>query len=351
MSEKIRAGILGATGLVGQRFAHMLQDHPWFEISALAASERSVGKSYEESCTWRLSSPMPDRLRKMTVKAVEPGLDCDFVFSSLPSNVAGEIEERFALAGYPVISNSSNYRMSEDVPLLVPEINEDHCDVIPFQKKRRNFEKGFIATNPNCTTITLVLGLAPIASEFGLDSLHITSMQALSGAGQNGVSSMDIIDNVIPLIQGEEEKVEREPLKIFGSFNNASISHAAFNISAQCNRVNVSDGHMIALSVKLKTTPSEQEFAGAYSSYLSPLRSLSLPSAPDKPVLVMSEEDRPQPRLDRELGRGMISVVGRIRPCPLLDFKYVILGHNTIRGAAGAAILNAELLKSKGFIY
>ena len=348
--DKLKIGILGATGLVGQRFAQLLENHPWFEITTLAASERSVGKVYEEACLWRLSTRMPDRLKTLKVLPVEPELECDFVFSSLPSSMAGEVEEAFAKAGYPVISNSSNFRMVQDVPLLVPEINADHCDIIPLQQKKRNYEKGFIATNPNCTTITLVLGLAPIEQAFGIEKIQSTSLQALSGAGQSGVSSMDIIDNVIPYIGNEEDKVESEPQKIFGSFRDAAIHPADIGISAQCTRVNVSDGHTIAVSVKLRNSTTEIEVIDTFSQYKSPLRELNLPSAPDKPVILLLDADRPQPRLDRNLGNGMVSVVGRIRPCPLLDYKFVILGHNTIRGAAGAAILNAELLKTKGFI-
>ncbi len=348
--DKIKVGILGATGFVGQRFAQLLENHPWFEITVLAASDRSVGKVYEEACLWRLSTLMPERLKNLKVHPVEPKLDCDFVFSSLPSSMAREVEETFAKAGYPVISNSSNFRMVQDVPLLVPEINADHCDIIPLQQKQRNYEKGFIATNPNCTTITLVLGLAPIEQTFGIEKIQSTSLQALSGAGQSGVSSMDIIDNVIPYIGNEEDKVESEPQKIFGSFKDAAIHPADIGISAQCTRVNVSDGHTIAVSVKLGRSPDENEVIDTFSQYTSPLLDMNLPSAPDRPVILLLDADRPQPRLDRNLGNGMVSVVGRIRPCPLLDYKFVILGHNTIRGAAGAAILNAELLKTKGFI-
>jgi len=350
MKKKLRAGILGATGLVGQRLALLLKDHPWFEITELTASGKSAGRNYEESCLWRLPHPMPEYAKTIKVKPVEPNLDCDFVFSSLPSSIAGEIEESFASEGYPVISNSGNHRMEPDVPLIIPEINHDHLDLIPLQQKRRNFNKGFITTNPNCTSIALVLSLAPIMKKFGLKSVQVTSMQALSGAGQSGVSSLNIIDNVIPYIANEEDKVESEPLKLFGNLCNDAIEFAEFNISAQCNRVNVSDGHLLSVSVSLLKKVDVNQFENALKSYISPINDLKLPSAPEYPIVVAKEKDRPQPRLDRDILNGMVSVVGRIRQCKVLDYKYVVLSHNTIRGAAGAAILNAELLHVKGLI-
>lgn len=350
MSEKLRVGILGATGLVGQRLALLLQNHPWFEVTDLAASDKSTGKSYAESCSWKLPYPMPANIKSIPVKPVDPNLDCDFVFSSLPSIIAGKIECSFARAGYPVISNSSSYRMEPDIPLVIPEINYDHLDLIPFQQKNRNFDKGFITTNPNCTTIALALSLAPVVKSFGVNSVQITSMQALSGAGQNGISSLDIIDNVLPYIANEEEKVETEPLKLFGNLRNDTIEYANFNISAQCNRVNVSDGHMLTVSVDLQNKADEKQIENAFDSYISPIHNMKLPSAPEYPVVVTLEKDRPQPRLDRYISDGMACVVGRIRKCKVLDYKFVVLSHNTIRGAAGAAILNAELLKVRGFI-
>jgi len=350
MRNKLRAGILGSTGLVGQRLALLLKDHPWFEVTVLAASDKSTGKNYEESCSWRLPNPMPEYIKSILVKPVEPNLDCDFVFSSLPSNIAGEIEESFARSGYPVISNSSNHRMKHDVPLIIPEINYDHLNLIPVQQKNRNFKKGFIITNPNCTTIALVLSLAPIVKNFGLNSVQVTSMQALSGAGQSGVSSLDIIDNVLPYIANEEEKVESEPLKLFGNLCKDAVEFANFNISAQCNRVNVSDGHMLTVSVDLLNKTDDDLLKDAFNSFKSPIHDLKLPSAPEYPIVVSSEKDRPQPRLDRDISNGMVCVVGRIRKCNVSDYKYVVLSHNTIRGAAGAAILNAELLKVKGLI-
>lgn len=350
MKRKLRAGILGATGTVGQRLVQMLQIHPWFEVTELAASDRSTGQRYEEACAWKLNRPMPEGVRHLILKAPGPGLECDLVFSSLPSEVAGEIEEAFARAGYPVISNSSNHRMDEDVPLLIPEVNATHIDIIPFQKKRRGYDRGFIVTNPNCSAIALALALAPLQKAFGLRTVLVTTMQAISGAGYPGVASLDIADNVIPYIKNEEEKVEKEPLKIFGSLENNAFANARFHISAQCNRVNVSDGHLETVSVKLEKRPTRNELIEAFGSFDSPLQQLSLPSAPLSPVIMKEEIDRPQPRLDRELADGMVSVVGRVRECPVLDYKFLVLSHNTIRGAAGAALLNAELLKARGYL-
>lgn len=350
MSQKLSVGILAATGTVGQRFIQLLENHPWFEVAELAASGRSVGQPYERICAWKLARPMPDAVKKMIVKAPEPNLDCDFVFSSLPPEVAGEIEEAFAKAGYPVISNSSSHRMGEDVPLLIPEVNPDHIDIIPFQKKRRGYDRGFIVTNPNCTAIGLAMALAPLDKAFGLQAVLMTSMQALSGAGYPGVASLDIIDNVIPYIQSEEEKVEAETLKLLGRLQSHTFVNARFRVSAHCNRVNVSDGHLETVSVKLEKRATEADVIEAFRSFVSPIRELSLPSAPPSPISYKDEIDRPQPRLDRELANGMAAVVGRVRKCSVLDYKFLVLSHNTIRGAAGAAILNAELLKVREYL-
>jgi len=350
MSQKLKVGILAVTGTVGQRFVQLLENHPWFAVTELAASDRSVGQTYERACAWKLARPMPEAVKKLIVKAPEPNLDCDFVFSSLPSEVAGEIEEAFAKAGYPVISNSSHHRMDEDVPLLIPEINADHINIIPFQKERRGYDKGFIVTNPNCSAIGLVLALAPLHKAFGLQAVMATTMQALSGAGYPGVASLDIVDNVIPYINGEEEKMEAETLKLLGSLRNNAFVNARFRVSAQCNRVNVSDGHLETVSVKLEKRATEAEVIEAFRTFVSPLCEWSLPSAPSSPVIFKEEVDRPQPRLDRELAEGMAAVVGRVRTCSVLDYKFLVLSHNTIRGAAGAAILNAEALKVKGYL-
>jgi aspartate-semialdehyde dehydrogenase len=350
MSRKLKVGILAATGTVGQRFIQLLENHPWFEVTELAASDRSAGQTFERACAWKLARPMPEAVKKMIVKPPEPTLDCDFVLSSLPTDVAFEVEDQFARAGYPVISNASSHRMGEDVPLLIPEVNADHIEMIPLQQKRRGWEKGFIVTNPNCTAIGLVMALAPLHRAFGLQAVMMTSMQALSGAGYPGVASLDIVDNVVPYIKNEEEKVEEEALKLLGKIEDNAFAHARFAVSAQCNRVNVSDGHLETVSVKLEERATEADVIEAFRGFVSPINDLSLPSAPSTPVIFKEEIDRPQPRLDRDLANGMAAVVGRIRTCPVLDYKFLVLSHNTIRGAAGAAILNAELLKVRGYL-
>ena len=270
------------------------------------------------------------------------------MFSGLPSDIAGKVESAFAKAGYPVLSNSKNHRMDDDVPLLVPEINHEHLELLSYQKKNKNYQGGYIVTNPNCTTMAMVLALAPLHQEFGLEKIHVVTMQALSGAGYPGVASLDIIDNVIPYIDGEEEKVELEPRKILGRFQDGKVLYADFTISAQCHRVNVLDGHLEAVSVSFRHRPLQEAMVEALRSYSSLPQTLKLPSAPAHPVVIVEGRDRPQPRMDRDVEKGMATVVGRIRPCPIFDYKFNVLGHNTIRGAAGAAILNAELLVAKG---
>jgi len=344
MKRKWKVGILGATGTVGQRFIQLLEKHPWFEVADIAASDRSVGKTYQQACHWKISGHMPEYVRKMEVKDCVPDLDCDLVFSGLPSSMAGEVESAFAKAGYAVLSNSKNHRMDDDVPLLVPEINPEHLQLIAIQQKNHRYQSGYIITNPNCSTMALVLALAPLQMAFGIEKVHVVTMQALSGAGYPGVASLDIIDNVIPYIADEEEKVETEPCKILGKFEDGKIVFADFKISAQCHRVNVLDGHLEAVSIALKRRPSLEQFIETLSSYRSLPQELELPSAPRLPVVHVEGRDRPQPRFDREVENGMATVVGRIRPCRVFDFKLDLLGHNTIRGAAGAAILNAELL-------
>ncbi|MBM3801767.1 MAG: aspartate-semialdehyde dehydrogenase [Acidimicrobiia bacterium] len=344
MKRKWKVGILGATGTVGQRFIQLLERHPWFEVADIAASDRSAGKSYQQACPWKISGHMPVYVRKMKVKDCVPNLDCDLVFSGLPSSMAGEVETAFAQAGYAVLSNSKNHRMDEDVPLLVPEINSEHLGLLAIQQKNHHDRAGYIITNPNCSTMALVLALAPLDVAFGIEKIHVVTMQALSGAGYPGVASLDIIDNVIPYIADEEEKVETEPCKILGKFRDGKIMFADFKISAQCHRVNVLDGHLEAVSIALKQRPSLHQFIEALKSYRSLPQELELPSAPQFPVVHVEGLDRPQPRFDREVENGMATVVGRIRPCKVFDFKFDLLGHNTIRGAAGAAILNAELL-------
>ena len=346
-TQKLRAGILGATGTVGQRFVQMLANHPQFEVTALAASDRSQNKPYAEACTWRLVGDMPAAVRNLPVRAPEPPLDCDFVFSSLPSDCAREVEEQFARAGYPVVSNSAAWRMEPDVPLLVPEINPEHLGMIEAQRRNHGFGRGYLVTNPNCSTIILVLALAPLEAQFGLEAVTATTMQALSGAGYPGVASMDIADNVIPYISQEEEKMERETRKILGRLDGAALREAPVHISAQCNRVDVTDGHLVAAKIKLAKPATLDEVRRALQSFSGVPQQLRLHSAPERPVIVREEANRPQPKLDRDAGRGMSVTVGRLFPDRVLDYRFLVLGHNTIRGAAGAAILNAELLVAK----
>ncbi|MGI8468520.1 MAG: aspartate-semialdehyde dehydrogenase [Pyrinomonadaceae bacterium] len=346
MSNKYRVGILGATGTVGQRFVQLLENHPQFEITALAASDRSAGKTYLAATPWKLASAMPESVKEIVVQPIEPPLECDIVFSSLPSNVARDTEEKFARAGFPVISNSSSFRMDEDVPLLIPEINSAHLDLIEFQKQKRGFGKGFIVTNPNCSVITFAPSLAALNLKFGIESAIVTTMQAVSGAGYPGVPSLDIIDNVFPYISGEEPKVETETQKILGKSANGKIEKADFAVSAQCFRVNVTDGHTAAVRVKLKNSATLEDVKQAMIDFPK----LELHSSPNPFIYVCDEPDRPQPRLDRERGKGMSITVGRLYPDNIFDYRFVCLSHNTIRGAAGAAILNAELLIAKKII-
>jgi aspartate-semialdehyde dehydrogenase len=341
--KKLRVGILGATGMVGQRFIELLEQHPQFEITALAASDRSQGKRYEQACKWRLTGEMPLAVRALDVHPPAPPLDCDLIFSSLPGDVAREAEESFARAGYPVISNSSAFRMDEDVPLLIPEVNHEHLALLDVQ--RRRFDSGgYIVTNPNCSTIMIALALAPLHAAFGVRAIIATTMQALSGAGYPGVASLDILDNVLPFIDGEEEKIENETKKILGRTRAGVIEAAPMKVSAQCNRVNVSDGHMAAIRIQLEKSAELEEVREVLAGYSSLPQELHLYSAPEHPILVTSERDRPQPRLDRDAGKGMSVTIGRLKRDTVLDFSFVGLSHNTIRGAAGAAILNAELL-------
>lgn len=347
MTKKFRVGILGATGMVGQRFIQLLEDHPQFEITALAASDRSQGKNFQEACTWRLSGEMPAFVKEMTVAAPQPPLDCELIFSSLPGDIARESEGGFAGAGFPVISNSSAFRMDRDVPLLIPEINHEHLALIEGQQKQRG-QQGYIVTNPNCSTIMLALALAPLQRKFGVESVVATTMQALSGAGFPGVPSLAISDNVLPFIEGEEEKIEQETLKILGEFKGAGIEEAKMAVSAQCHRVAVSDGHLAAVRVNLSRRAALEELKEAFASFTALPQELELYSAPQHPIIVRDEPDRPQPRLDRDAGNGMSITIGRIQPDKVLDYRFVALSHNTIRGAAGAAILNAELLIATG---
>jgi aspartate-semialdehyde dehydrogenase len=347
-SEKFRAGVLGATGIVGQRLVQLLADHPWFELTAVAASERSSGRKYSEAVKWHLDAPVPAAAANLAVQALEPTLDCDFVFSALDSSVAGPAEEEFARAGYPVVSNSKNHRMSPDVPLLIPEVNAAHLDAIPVQQRNRGYGSGFIVTNPNCSTAGLVLVLKPLADAFGLERIFVVTLQAVSGAGYPGVPSLDILGNVVPFISGEEEKMEEEPQKLLGRWDGARFVEAGLGISAHCNRVAVENGHLECLSLSLKKIATLDEVREALRSFTVSEEVAALPTAVKNPVVVREEENRPQPRRDVDAGNGMAAVVGRVRECPLLDVKLTLLSHNLLRGAAGAALLNAELLAARG---
>ena len=346
----MRAGVLGATGMVGQRLVKLLADHPWFELTGVAASERSTGKTYVEATRWHLEGPVPEVARGLVVKDLDLSLDCDFVFSALDSSVAGEAEEQFARAGYPVVSNSRNHRMDADVPLLIPEVNASHVNCIPVQRRNRKYDSGFIVTNPNCSTAGLVLVLKPLADAFGLEKLFVVTLQAVSGAGYPGVPSMDALGNVIPFISGEEEKMEMEPQKLLGKWDGNRFIDAGLGISAHCNRVPVVDGHTECVSVRLKKTATLHEVREALRNFAVSEELASLPTAVKHPVVVLDDDDRPQPRKDANTGHGMAAVVGRVRECPLLDAKLTLLSHNLVRGAAGAALLNAELLAARGFL-
>jgi len=348
--KKLRAGVLGATGIVGQRLVSLLAGHPWFELTEVAASERSSGKTYAPAVRWHLDAPIPEVARHLVVKGLDPSLDCDFVFSALDSSVAGAAEEDFARAGYPVVSNCRNHRMDPDVPLLIPEVNAAHLDAIPLQQKNRGYDTGFIVTNPNCSTAGLVLVLKPLADAFGLEKIFVVTLQAISGAGYPGVASMDIQGNVVPFISGEEEKMEAEPQKLLGKWDGSRFVDAGIGLSAHCNRVPVIDGHLECISVGLKKIASLNEVREAIRNFEVDAELASLPTALRNPLVVLDEENRPQPRRDVHTGNGMAAVVGRIRECPLLDVKLTLLSHNLVRGAAGAALLNAELLAARGFL-
>jgi len=343
---KISVGILGATGSVGQKFVQLLSGHPWFEITALAASERTAGKTYGEVVHWFQSTPIPEQIAAMKILECDPSLPCRIVFSGLDAAVAGEIEERFARAGYLVVSNAKNHRWDEDVPLLIPEINSDHLQLV----KHQPYGKGAIVTNPNCSTTGLAMALKPLHDRFGLEKVLVVTLQALSGAGFPGVASLDITDNVIPLISGEEEKVQTEPLKILGKYENGKVRQQKFAISAHCNRVAVLDGHLECVSVGLVKPATSEELIESWNSFSSEPQQLELPTAPQQPIRYFHEPHFPQPRLHRNLDKGMAVSIGRLRACPLLDWKFVLLSHNTVRGAAGGAILNAELMVKKGLV-
>lgn len=350
--NKIPVAVLGATGAVGQRFVQMLQGHPWFEITELCASERSAGKRYADACHWILRGDMPEHLRDVVLTEGKPGINCRIAFSALPTEAAQETEEALAAAGYIVCSNASSHRYDADVPLLIPEVNPEHLGLIDVQQRKRGWE-GYITTNPNCSTTHLVSALHPLHVAFGVKKVFVVTMQAISGAGYPGVSSMDITDNVVPYIGKEEEKMERrEPHKLLGTFNGERVVSPDFVISAHCNRVPVRNGHLMAVSVEFATRPSLEDVRAIWRDYKPLAQQLGLPSAPQPAIIYKEEVDRPQPRMDRLAGSvpGMATVVGRLREDPLFHVKFLALGHNTIRGAAGGSLLNAELLVSQGYL-
>ena len=348
MKQKIPVAILGATGLVGQRLVQMLDGHPWFDVRVLAASDNSAGKRYADAAKWHLGSDMPAFARDMIVQPCEPKQDTPLVFSALPSDVAGEIEINFRNAGAIVSSNASPHRMDADVPLVISEVNPDHLELVRAQQTK--YRGGAIICNGNCSTIHLTLALKPLADAFGLSRLIVTTMQALSGAGYPGVPSLDILDNVIPYIGGEEPKLEKEPRKILGKLEDGRVVDADFKISASCNRVATSDGHLETVSVELNNKASLDDVRRALVQFRGEPQELRLPTAPEHPIIVRDEQDRPQPRLDRDVEKGMATVVGRLRVCSVFDYKLTLLGHNTIRGAAGGTLLNAELLVAKKIV-
>ena len=347
---KLRVGVLGATGMVGQRFVQMLVDHPWFELTALTASGASAGKRYGEACRWQVSADMPAQVTDHIVQDTAPGVECDLVFSALPAEQAGPVEEAFAAAGYAVFSNASAHRQDADVPLLIPEVNPDHLALIEVQRVQRGWSSGFIVTNPNCTAVMLTMALAPLHATFGLTKVVVTSMQGLSGAGYPGVPSLDALDNVIPYIGGEEDKLASEPRKMLGRLVDGKLHLADFLVSPHCNRVSAREGHLETVSVGLQRAATPEQVIEAWRAWRPLPQQLQLPSAPVPPLIVRLEPDRPQTRVDRDAGRGMAVTIGRVRRCEVLDIKFVVLGHNTIRGAAGASILNAELAVTQGIV-
>lgn len=351
MSDKrIPVAILGATGNVGQRFIQLLEHHPWFQVAEVVASDRSAGKRFDEATDWRLGPDMPESVRGLEVLDYNADIQSPIAFSGLPGEVAGDIEQRLAANGQAVLSNTSTHRMEPDVPLMIPEVNADHIAAIEAQRRNRGW-KGYIVTNANCSAIHLTLALKPLYDAFGIDAVLVTTMQAVSGAGYPGVPSLDAIDNVVPFISNEEEKLETESQKMLGGWNaDGGFAPADFVLSAHCNRVAVRDGHMEAVSIRLKQSATPDEVVRAFESFRGRPQELGLPSAPSQPIVVRQERNRPQPIMDRETQNGMASVVGRVRECPLLGIKFVVLGHNTIRGAAGASILNAELFKVEGLL-
>lgn len=349
MAAKLPVGILGATGMVGQRFVERLADHPWFEPAWLASSERSAGRTYGEACRWRLPSPLPDRLRGLPVRAAGEAADVPLLFSALPGDVAGPLEERYARAGHAVCSNASAHRMDEDVPLVIPEVNAVHTALLREQRRRRGWG-GLLAAHANCVTAGLVLALKPLRDTFGLRRVSVVTFQAVSGAGYPGVASWDVLGNVVPWIAGEEDKVEQEPLKLLGDLDGDRVRPLPAVFSAQCNRVPVRDGHCACVSVELGNRAALSDVTAALEGFRPPAAAAALPGTPRRPVVVHQGEDRPQPVLDRDAQDGMAVHVGRVRPCALLHWKFFLVSHNTQRGAAGGAVHLAELLAGQGWL-
>lgn len=350
MTKRYRVGILGATGAVGQRFVQLLEGHPLFELTHLYASERSAGKTYTQATDWRIPAQMPAVFADMPVTIANPSDDVDLVFSALHKSQAAELEPAFATAGKAVISNASTFRMGADIPLLIPEINGAHLDLIEVQRKNHNWP-GYIVTNPNCATIGLVLALKPLHDTFGIEQVQVVTLQARSGAGYPGPPDEVIKDNALPYISNEEDKLETEPNKILGLFKDGVIEHAPFATSASCHRVDVMDGHLKAVSIRFKKKPeSVDDIHASMRAFNEESAQLKLHSQPEETLIIHTAEDRPQPKLDRHVGEGMSVHVGRVRDCPVFDYKMSVLSHNTIRGAAGAALLNAELLAAKNLI-
>ncbi|MBI3681093.1 MAG: aspartate-semialdehyde dehydrogenase [Acidobacteria bacterium] len=348
MHPQIEVGVLGATGMVGQHFVRFLEGHAWFKITWLGASDRSSGRKYRDATSWRLDGVMPASVADLAVEESKPGHAPKIVFSAMDASFATEIEQAFARAGHVVVSNSKNHRMEADVPLLVPEVNADHLRLIPIQQRKRGWT-GQIATNPNCSTVVLTMALGPL-KPFGIRRVVVTTLQAISGAGYPGVASMDINANVIPFIGGEEEKMQQEAQKILGDFAGDHIRPLDAKVSAHCNRVPVADGHTATISVEFSSKPGKDDLLEAFAGFRTLPQQRHLPSAPPQPVIYMQDVDRPQPRRDAARENGMACFVGRLRECPVFDYKFVALGHNTVRGAAGAAVLNAELMFTEGLL-
>jgi aspartate-semialdehyde dehydrogenase len=350
MTDTMDVAVLGATGSVGQRFVQLLDNHPWFRVAELFASERSAGQRYRDACDWRLGTCMPAEAGNLLVKSLDDRVESPVVFSSLPGGLAERLEKELASQGKRVFTNARDNRMEPDVPLVIPEVNANHLSVLERQRHARGWSTGLIVANPNCSTIHLVLALKPIWDRFGIEAGMVTTLQAASGAGYPGVSSMDLVDNIVPYIGGEEEKIESESLKLLGGIEGGEFVDADLILSTQCMRVAVRDGHTESVSLRLRSKAEPEEVIDALESFRGRPQALELPSAPRRPIIVRREQDRPQPILDRDAERGMASIVGRVRPCPIFDVKFVVLGHNTVRGAAGASILNAELLYREGLL-